>query len=248
MTVIDRYDEFAGIEALYRRKIGNDNLLPAELRKRFESGTMTAYAGDKGLFLFEQREGFRKLHFRLNDLTAELPEHNGIVAAYLTYRLGRYPDEPAEWLRTQGFEQKKKIVRHTAIRIRGDISNAGIDTASADEVYSLFGEIFDAIETDFPPREQFEERNTYCLRGAQGEPLGIFYDMGRTRVIAVSPEARRQGIGRRLYMGYAAAKLLENENYIFNAWIHLENKASLALFSSMGFTQDDTMTDCFVRR
>ena len=248
MTVIDRYDEFARIEAQYPRRIGSDNLMPAELRIKFNSGLVAVYADDKGLFIFERREGFHKLHFRIAGTDAVLPEHDGILAAYLTYREGRYPSDAANWLRAQGFTKKKTIIRHTAIQLNGNVSSEGIVTATADEVYSMFGEYFSEIETDFPSRGQFIETDTYCLRSAGGEPLGIFYDMGRTRIIAVSQRARKQGIGRRLYLGFAAAKLRENGNFVFHAWINPENTPSLALFHSMGFTQDDTMTDCFVRR
>ena len=248
MATSSQYEEFIKLQKLYPRTVSNDYLLPSEIQKKFEVGNFSFSADEKALFTFERREGFSRLIFRIVDETAQLPTHDGVLAAYLTYRDGRYPDASASWLRGQGFAYTRTLLRHTAEKITGELSSEGIENASADEVYSMFGRYFDVVEVDFPSRELFDAESTYCVRSPDGEPLGIFYDMGRTRIIAVSFKARRQGIGRRLYLAYAAAKLRENGNHVFHAWINLANTASLALFRSIGFTPDTTMTDCFIRR
>ena len=247
MTINNQYNDFIELQSRYPRTVGNDYLLPLEIRRRLEYGNLSFFADDKALFIFEQREGFRKLHFRLISDDAKLPPCDGTLAAFLTYRKGRYPDKAADWLRSQGFIYKKTLERHTAAGIAGSLSNEGIENASADEVYSMFSEYFDAVEADMPPREMFEPGNSYCARSAEGEPLGILYDMGRTLIVAVSDKARGQGIGRRLYRAFALGKSGGNRNYVFHEWISPDNKASLAMFKSLGFAPDATMSDCYIK-
>jgi len=244
---IIQYNEYIELQSRYPRTVGNDCMLPSEIRKCLEHGKLSAIADERALLILEQREGFRKLHFRLIDENANLPPHDGMLAAYLTYHKERYPGKATDWLRGQGFTYKKTLIRHTAREITGILSNEGVENASADEVYSMFRECFDVVEADLPPRDMFAPENSYCIRSAEGEPLGILYDMGRTLVIAVSQRARGQGIGRRLYRAYASGKAGMNTNHVFHEWISPDNAASLAMFRSLGFAPDATMSDCFVK-
>ena len=246
MNDISKFDEFMELQSGYPRSISNDFFLPAEMRDRIDKGVLSFNAGDKALFMFEAREGFRKLYFRVRDMSAELPQQDGTLAAYLTYRGSRYPDAAAEWLRGEGFEYTKTLVRHTAVRIIGELSDEGVEKPSPDEVYSMFGRFFSAVEADLPCRGMFEQKSSFCIRAPDGEALGVLYDMGRTRIVAVSEKARGQGVGKRLYRAYALEKTSENKNHVFYAWIAPDNTSSLAMYGSLGFVPDSTMTDCFV--
>jgi len=247
MRAIQSFDEFLEIQSLYPRSVSNDFFLPAEIKERFEKGRLSIIAGEKALFMFEPREGFSKLYFRVTDADAELPQYDGTLAAYLTYREGRYPDRAADWLRCRGFAYKKTLVRYSTGSIIGNQSGEGVVKPTPDEVYSMFGRFFSEVEADLPRREQFDEDSSYCIRDADGAPLGVLYDMGRTRIVAVNKRARGQGIGRRLYMAHALDKTSKNQNHVFYAWIAPDNTASIAMYSSMGFVPDTTMTDCFIR-
>jgi len=244
--MIGSLEEFLEIQSRYPRSLSNDFFLPAELRERIEKGVMSIYAGDDALFMFEAREGFHKLYFRVGDPGAELPGYGGILAAYLTYREGRYPEAAADWLRGKGFEYKKTLIRHTAVSITGELSGEGVEKPSPDEVYSMFGRFFSDVEADLPCRAMFDEKSAFCIRAADGEPLGVLYDMGRTRIVAVSERARGQGVGKRLYRAYALEKTSENKNHVFYAWIAPENYSSLAMYGALGFVPDATKTDCFI--
>jgi len=246
MFTSDKFEDFLDIQSRYHRKISNDFMVPAEIKKRFERGMLSFSADERALFMFEQREGFFKLYFRLIDDGAKLPPHDGTLASFLTYREGRYPEAAADWLRGQGFDYSKTLRRHTASRIIGEISNDGVVNAPADEVYSMLGVCFSVVEADLPPRELFVEADSYCMRSPSGDLLGIVYDMGHTRIVAVSQEARGQGLGRRLYLAYASGKMKENKDIVFHEWVSLENTASQSMFRAMGFEPGITLSDCFV--
>ena len=243
---IGDYEGFLEVQARYSRNISNDFFLPAELRERIENGVLSFSAGEKALFMYEAREGFSKLYFRVEDITAKLPQFDGILAAYLTYRDGRYPDAAADWLRGNGFEYKKTLLRHSAGKITGELTDKGVEKPTPDEVYSMIGRYFSAVEADLPCRGVNEEKGSYCIRAPDGEPMGVFYDMGRSRIVAVSEKARGQGVGKRLFLAYALKKFTENENHVFYTWIAPDNAPSLAMYRSLGFVQDSTKTDCFI--
>jgi len=243
----DRYSEYAELQKKYSRNISNDYMLPAEIQRLFTNDTLSFAADDKALFIFERREGFYKLHFRLIDTTAVLPRFDGPLAAYLAYRRGRYPDAAADWLRSQGFTYAKTLLRHSAKEITGEFSGEKAEKASDNEVYSMIGEYFSEVEADLPPREFFWKSGVYCKRAQDGAILGLVYDVGQTRIVAVSSAARGLGIGRRLYRAYSEEKIHENLSGIFHEWISPDNTASLKMFSSLGFVPDAAMSDCYVR-
>jgi len=247
MSTNNEYDDFMKLQSLYPRKNSNDFIMPIDIRRRIEHGMLSYFADEHALVMLEQREGFYKLHFRLVDTAATLPSIRGTLAAYLTYHEGRYPGLAADWLRGQGFVYKKTLLRHTATAITGNLSLEPIEKASSDEVYSMFGEYFSVVEADLPPRSLFEAEDTYCRRSPEGELLGIVYDMGQTRIVAVSPKTRGQGIGRRLYFAYAMKKVRESPDCVFHEWISPDNGSSLSMFRSLGFTRDTIMSDCYIR-
>ena len=238
------YDSYADLQKRYPRTICNDYMMPADLRKRFDSGIMEVAADDRALFLFESREGFTKLHFRLMDTSAKLKSREGTIAAYLTYREGNSPEDAAGWLLEQGFKKIKSLRRHTATNIVGDLTTDGVDRASADEAYFMLGEYFGAAEADLPCRELFE--GALCIRSEERVPVGTIY-LGRPSILAVAPEARGDGVGRRLYRAYAAIKISEDNKSLFHEWVSPDNAESLAMFKSLGFAADDVFTDCYVR-
>ena len=238
------YNSFSDLQRRYPRTLGNDYTLPADLRQRFEAGVMTASADDQALFLFERRVGFTKLHFRLLDTAAELVRTDGeTLAAFLTYRLSRYPEIAAAWLLGQGFCKTNTLRRHTASAITGDLSTEGVSRATPDEAYTMLGRYFSPVEADMPCRELYE--GALCIR-VEGTPVAMLY-MGQTLIIAVAPEVRGQGLGKKLYRAYAAFKASEGKKSVFHEWVRPDNAASLAMFASLGFTADDVYTECYVR-
>ena len=113
------YDAYAVLERQYPRGISNDFLMPPELRRMFACDAVEVLADDDALFLFERREGFIKLHFRIKNMSVCVPRREGTVASYLTYRGDRPPDAAGEWLLGQGFEKRKTLRRYTAQEIAG---------------------------------------------------------------------------------------------------------------------------------
>ena len=238
------FDSYVELQKRYPRAVGNDYMLPADLRRGFESGVLTIGADDQALFLFEKREGFTKLHFRLIDSCAAVAPQEEPLAAFLTYREGFFPEAAADWLLGQGFVETKTLRRHSAYSITGELSLDGVERASADEAYAMLGGYFSAVEADLPCRELFE--GALCVRSQDGRPVGMYY-MGRTPVVAVAREARGKGVGRALFRAYAAIKAGEGKKSAFYEWISMDNAASLAMFEGLGFTADDVLSDCYVR-
>ena len=237
------YESFFELQKKYPRAVGNDFMLPGDLKRRFSDGLITVCADDRALFLFEKRNGFTKLHFRLMDKSATLSPFGGELAAFLTYREGCFQEIASEWLLNQGFAKTKTLRRHTAHSITCELPIDDVDYASADEAYGMFGEIFDSIESDMPCPELFE--GALCVRSDAGRPIGVLY-MGQTLVVAVSPEARGQGVGRKLYKAYADVREQKGKKTVFHEWISPDNTSSLAMFKKLGFTPDNVLTETYV--
>ena len=243
-TTVD-YDSYAELLKQYPATINNDYFMPDELRRRFESGTVTVAEDSGALYLFEKREGFTKLHFRLQSDTAAITyASNRPLAAYLVYRESRYPETAANWLLKQGFQKTMTLRRHTAAAITGELSLAGTSRADVNEAYAMFGEHFKAAEVDLPCRELYD--GALCIRAKDGALSGVIY-LGQRPAIAVAPEAHGKGLGSKLYRAYAATKVKNGKIPTFHAFISPDNTASLAMFKSLGFAPGDVLSVCYVR-
>ena len=243
MTKIQQYSDFTKLQKDYPRTRSNDYLLPHELRALIKGGNLSCIADDHGLFTFVEREGFHKLIFRLRDDSATLPETNLPLGAYLIYRAGNPPIETENWLLGQGFTLFRTLDRYTAKHVTGDPIASGVTTANAEETYTMLRTYFNPAEMDLPCRDMFKQ--ALCIRSEDGTPLGVLYDMGHTRIVAVSAEARGLGIGARLYRAYAAGA---GKPSAFHEWIRPDNTASIALFGKLGFTKDTLVTACYIRK
>ena len=244
MTLITDYDEFIELQRSYPRSFSNDYYLPGVVRKLIEHRLLRYSADERALFLFEKREGFTKLVFRLRDDTPRLAPCDEPLAAYLLYRKGNPPETAAAWLRGQGFRFASTSAHYKAEKITGTPTPDGVESATADETYAMLGDYFSAAEVDLPSRELFE--SALCIRSGDGMPVGILYS-GQTLAVAVTPEMRGRGLGRSLYLAYAAKKLAENKNAMFYEWIRQDNASSIAMFTKLGFSPDGAMTDLYER-
>ena len=249
MTIINNYEEFSELQKKYPRTLTNDYMMPGEIRKLAEQGKLRCIAANGGLFTFAERDGFCKLIFRLRDNSAKLPPGDEPIAAYLVYREGKPPGDAEKWLASQGFTHLVKLERYVCKSgvLTSDDDGDIITTATADETYSMLYQHFGAEEMDLPPRDMFSDENTYCIRADDRSLLGVVYDMGHTRIVAVSPAARGQGIGGKLYRAYMAQAMRGGKNPIFYEWIRPDNVSSIAMFRKLGFERDSLITDCYRR-
>ena len=238
------FETFMDVQKRYSRKVGNDFLMPNYLKRLFSCGLISVVASDEALFLFEQRYGFSKLYFRLLEKSAILPGFDGKLAAFLTFRDNQSMDIAASWLQSQGFTKTKTIRRYTATAISCDLPYGDVERATSDEAYSFFREYFTEIEADMPCPELFE--GALCVRSEDGRLIGALY-MGQTLVVAVAPEARGQGVGRKLYRAYADVRAIEGRKPVFHEWISPDNTASIAMFKNLGFTPDNVLTETYIK-
>ena len=242
MTIATDYEGFIKLLRSYPRAMSNDYYLPSWIFKMIESRKLSYSASEDALFLFERRDGFTKLVFHLIGGASELPPCEERLASYLLYRENSPPKASADWLLGGGFRHVSTSARLIAKKPIVADSMDGIEDASADETYEMMRECFDATDVDMPDSELFE--SAICVRTDSGKPAGVLY-CGRTQVVAVAQEMRGMGIGRRLYMAYAAMKLEENKNAILRAWVNLDNAASLALHTRLGFCPDGALADLY---
>ncbi|MCL2153120.1 MAG: GNAT family N-acetyltransferase [Oscillospiraceae bacterium] len=143
MTAITNYDAYVQTLKEHPRRVSNDYLTPAETRVLIERGKLRYATDGQSLFLFERREGFTKLRFRLASPSAKLPvyegadgiepaevgnnrEDNDIIAAYLVYRAGSPPTLAADWLLSQGFNHTMTLERYTTQKIAGIVENVRV--------------------------------------------------------------------------------------------------------------------------
>ncbi|MCL2047008.1 MAG: GNAT family N-acetyltransferase [Oscillospiraceae bacterium] len=239
------YESFMELEKNYSRKISNDFLLPKDLKKRFDAGVLSVEANDFGLLIYEQRKDFIKLHFRLSDENCMVSHQDTQqpLAAFLTYRHDRYPTQAAAWLEKQGFIKTKTLRRYSTDEITGEISLKGIDFATEEETYALLREFFSPVELDMPFGDLFE--GALCIRSPYGKAVGVIY-MGQTLCVAVDPKHQGQGLGQRLYRGYAYVVVNSGMKSSYHEWISPDNAASIAMFERLGFSADMVYTDSFV--
>jgi len=248
MTIAKHYEAFAALQKEYPRTWSNDFLVPADIRHLIKYGKLSYIADDAALFAFIQREGSSKLIFRLRSLQAKLPAMEDVpLTAYLVYREGNLPSDTEAWLFSQGFTHASRLDRYTGKDLPCEGADDGISEASLEETYAMLQGQFSTEEVDLPCRDMFEG-GALSLRAEDGSLLGVIYDMGHTRITTVSPAARGQGVGARLYRAYAARAIKDKDQQTFYEWIRPSNVASIAMVTKLGFTRDTLLMDCYTRR
>jgi len=240
------YDEFRNIQKSYPRTLSNDYLMPEELKKLIEFKKLSYISDEKALYTLIKREGLTKLVYRLKDSMAELPQIDEPIAAYLIYKEDKPTPDDVKWLTSRGFTHAVKLIRYTAREIANAVTDENVEAATADETYAMLNEIFKSDETDLPCKDMWSG-GAICIKAGDGSLLGLVYDMGHTRIVAVSPKARGQGIGGKLYRTYAAKAMEKTKNPIFHEWIRPDNTSSIAMFKKLGFIRDTLTTDCYIK-
>jgi len=190
------------------------------------------------------------------------------LAAYLVYREDKPPKAAAEWLMSQGFSHSVRLERwvcrgaHCAsadklqlcspadhpVGYRRHPSTEGKYITTAAETYEFLHQYFGAEEMDLPPRDMFQIGDALCVRAEDGSLVGVIYDMGHTRIIAVSPAARGQGLGVKLYRAFMKNAASDGKIPTLYEWIRPDNASSIAMFKKLGFEKDTLVTDCYINK
>jgi len=203
-----------------------------------------------GLFGFAKREGFYKLVLYSKPSKLAFPTTDMPLVIYVPYRYGNAPIETEKWLQSQGFKHLIKLERYVLKNynpLSKEPSN-NVAAASADEVYKFLNQYFSWIDMDLPPRDTYNPENSFCHRADNGELQGVVYDMGHTRIVAVSSAARGLGIGGKLYRAYMERAMQDRKTPAFYEWIRPDNSASIAMFRKLGFEKDTLVSDCWVKK
>jgi len=240
MKPLADYATFLELDRQYSRKVGNDYLLPGAVQSLIASGKLSYIALPGGLFLFEQRDNYQKLYFRLMDTALSLPKMDCALVAYTVYKGDPTDGITEAWLTQNGFAVRRTRLRYAADTLNVTPSLNGISHADADEAYPVYRTCFsDLLTADLPCPEQFE--GAYCLRDDAGQVMGVL-SKGQNRHIAVLPAYRGRGVAARLYGGW----MTENHGKI-RVWTDVDNPAANAMYRKLGFLPDGMTARCYVK-
>lgn len=231
MTKIDSFAELQTLLRPYSRRLSNNYLLADDIRRLIESGSLFYTEGAGAVFLFERREGYFKLYFQLNELSAQLPPCAEPLVAYLVYRERNQNPGVKDWLEAQGFSLQTEQIHLVADKLNTIPSREGVSLASREEAKELFAACFAPYRADLPLAEHCGE--FLAIRGADAVPLGIIH-CGSPIIIAVRESAREQKIATRLFSAYAAA----NRNGSCKLWTDTDNYGAQRLYNKLGFVPD----------
>jgi GNAT superfamily N-acetyltransferase len=238
MTRANSIDELIRLVNSYSRRISNDYLLPAAYAEMINRGKLSYIADDSGLYLFETRNGYYKLYFRLNE-TATLPEIDGSLVTNTVYKGEPKDSAPEKWLKDNGFVLRLERHRYMAEELLIEPEKPVITDAS--EAYPVYNACFDLLTADLPCKDSFE--GALCVRNNANETVGVL-SLGLDRHIAVLPEYRGKGISMRLY---AMLKAHYDSPEKLRVWTDRNNAASNAMYGKLGFKLDGMTARCYVR-
>jgi ribosomal protein S18 acetylase RimI-like enzyme len=235
------YNEFLQTANKYGRGIGNDYLLPGTVEKLIRAGYLYYNANGGGLFIYEMRDGYMKLSFRLRDESAEAPAfslNNHLSLAAFTVNKG-LPGKADDWLLKCGFQLTQERVRYTASALNVTPSAEPVEIVDAGVAYPIYRECFDMLIADLPMPELFE--GALCLRDETGKAVGVL-SLGADRHIGVLPEYRGKGAAMRLYAMLVAHEPQLGTQRLF---ADVDNPASNGLYRKLGFKADNVTLRCY---
>jgi GNAT superfamily N-acetyltransferase len=184
--------------------------------------------------------GYQKLMVLLTKETSALPDSDGPLVSYVTYRAQEPKALPA-WLLAQGFHKAYTQRRITSSNLCCKVAHE-ISFAQEDEVREFFKEYFPPIMADLPMEGMFG--TLIAVRDNTGKPLGILHydDTKMPRIVAVRPEARGQGIASSLF-----ARLNEVKgDKELKGWVRDGNDSAYHLYVGLGFQLDGLCSDVYI--
>jgi ribosomal protein S18 acetylase RimI-like enzyme len=241
MIKAEDYNNFLQTANRYGRGISNDYMLPGTVERLIRAGYLYYNSGEDALFIYETRDGYMKLSFRLRDEAAELTAlsfNEGLPLAAFTVNKG-LPGKADEWLLARGFMLKQERVRYTATALNVLPAAERVEIVDASVAYPIYRQCFDMLIADLPNPELFE--GAICLRDEAGKAVGVL-SLGADRHIGVLPEYRGNGAATRLYAMLAAYRPQLGTQRLF---ADVDNPASNGLYRKLGFKTDGVTLRCY---
>jgi len=242
MEKIDNLDQLQALVRSHPRARTNFYLLPNQCQPLIDIGKLFYINTDDSLFIFEERDYYYKFYLRFSGSQGNFHHPGTKLVSYTTYR--NEPDEIiAEKLNALGFRYKLTQIRLCASDLNIE-TNAVITPATEEEAIELFSEAFDPLYADLPCRGMFQ--NLAALRDSSGKPLGIVHydDTKALLLIAVRPDAKKQGIATSLVAEFA--KKCSSLPGDYHIWVVDNNEAALNLYRKLGFSPDRLKSDLYI--
>ena len=219
----------------------NFYLMSSECRRLIDAERLFYIDTPGTLFILEQRDGFYKLYLRFCTAMSDIQLPQVPLSCHLTYR--EKPDDAiVERLLSLGLHRQHTQHRLAAASIAVKSRHA-VTSATEAEAIALFSEVFSPLSADLPCRGGFHTLT--AVRDDNGVPLGIMhYDNTKTLLlVAVSPEAQRQGVASSLIAEFARSTMRLPGEY--RIWVVEDNDKAFKLYEKLGFSRDGLRSDLY---
>lgn len=218
-----------------------------------EQGLLYADCHENNAYLFEQKDGFCRLYYYLNDLEAnDKPQFQGDVVTEILYRGAQsYPEAEVAFLERMGFE--RNLVRDQYAAVYLDLAPAGSyhevivrPARDIDEVQwacQMFNAMFDRYSGDFISEESYGDLlsagSILMAVDNKGNKLGALHQTIERNVawishVAVVPEARGRHAGQALLDAFVDNNHNSDKSR-YMLWVQQQNAPAVAMYQKKGF-------------
>lgn len=247
---IERYIEIA--EGFRRKGCLSNDYLHAEAADLIIHNRLYEYIDGNNAFLLVQKDGFYRLYYYLNDLSAPANLNGETLATEILFRgdLAAIASE-VSYLERCGMHQHlvrdQYFARYADLSPASDESDVRVrEAATLEEVKwacELFNNSFDRWTGDYLTSNWYEflmqQHDILIAQDGQGLLLGALHQTREKGVawishVAVMPQARGKGVGNALLEAYIACNHVDDKSR-YMLWVQRQNAAAVRMYVQKGF-------------
>ena len=263
LTTIEQYNSI--VERYRRPGCLTNDFLQARAEGLIARGLLSAEWTDNNAYLLEDKDGFYRLYYYLNDLELDdKPQFPGDVVTEILYRgSARYPEAEVAFLKRMGF--KPNLVRDQYAAVYRDLAPAGEnkdvtvrpahDLGEVQWACQLFNVTFDRYSGDFIPEESYggllATDSILVAVDHIGNRVGALHQTVERNVawishVAVLPAARGHHVGAALVDAFVERNHTSDKSR-YMLWVQQQNTAAVAMYKKKGFTNLGKSTLSLIR-
>jgi len=252
LSKIISYSRYSELAAYYRNKgcLCND-YLQNEAESLITDGKLYEFCSGKNAFLFQEKDGFYRVYYYLNDLSAIEDFNSGDYNVEILFRndlesIGK----EISYFEKSGFRKNTIRDQYSLVSGKASISNeiqirvrCAENIREIEQACNIFNKSFDKLSGDYIPTEDYAsllqdgailvaEDNTGKFVGAVHQTInnGIAY----LAHIAVVEDMRGKGIGGQMLDCFVSRnESAEIKRYIL--WVRRNNTAAVKMYQKKGF-------------